>query len=114
MSGWDRSCGASYPDASTLEGFDGFGPGENDLAPLDRCLDCKLPTETADPLVVVEDIPTHAWRVSDAFWQCPSRKTVSWEGTHAERMRRLIRKVSGESGARATVSFFPYSSWRPR
>lgn len=87
------------PKRQFAEVVECFGLGEDDLDPFDRCLDCNVPTEPADPTVVVEEVPPHARRVNDAFWQCPSCETVYWVGTHVERMRRLIRKGLGKSGS---------------
>lgn len=72
-----------------------FDLGETDLDPFSRCFECNTLLQPAEAEVVAEEVPPHARRVNENFQQCPVCDTVYWEGTHVDRMRRLMRQVLG-------------------
>lgn len=84
---------AEAPKRQFAEVVERFGLGERATDPFSRCLDCNVPLEPAGAEVVADEVPPHARRVNDVFRQCPSCETVYWEGSHVDRMRRLMQKV---------------------
>lgn len=69
-------------------------PLDEDLDPLSRCLECNLLLHEASSRAVEEQVPPRALDAYDHFVQCPSCEQVYWEGSHVERMRRLMEKVT--------------------
>lgn len=65
----------------------------DDVHPFRRCVDCNRPLTAAPPAKIREDVPPHARRTHDTFRYCPECESVYWDGTHVERMRRLMRRV---------------------
>jgi hypothetical protein len=58
-----------------------------------RCLRCnaelrEIPTEEA-----VREVPPYVARTQTRFRRCPSCRRIYWRATHAERMRRRLRKM---------------------
>lgn len=81
------------PEAQLTEIVKRFDVGEEDLRPFHRCLECNTPLESAPPSVVKENVPPHARRVNDTFQYCERCDSVYWDGTHVDKMRRLMRRV---------------------
>ena len=82
---------AQAPARQLVEVVRRFGISDASLDPFSRCLDCNVPLEPATASTVATEVPPHARRVNEAFWQCPSCETVYWEGSHVERMRQRLR-----------------------
>lgn len=69
-------------------------PIEDALDPLSRCLECNLRLREAPATAVQEQVPPRALEAYDHFVQCPSCEQVFWEGTHVDRMQRLIDRIT--------------------
>lgn len=86
---------STAPRQQFAEVVDRFALGDSELDPFSRCFDCNTPLKPAEGEVVAEEVPPHARRVNEDFRRCPTCETVYWEGTHVDRMRRLMRQVLG-------------------
>ncbi len=86
---------STAPKQQFAEVVDRFALDDSALDPFSRCFDCNTLLEPAEAEVVAEEVPPHARRVNEDFRQCPTCETVYWEGTHVDRMRRLMRQVLG-------------------
>lgn len=58
-----------------------------------RCNACNHPLREALKTDVSERVPPHAFAEHDAFRECPSCGRVYWEGSHTERIRRVVDEV---------------------
>lgn len=64
------------------------------FAPFTRCMECNGTIDEC-PLGEVRDhVPPKARDRSRKFYRCSDCRKVYWEGTHVERMRRLIDEIS--------------------
>jgi len=65
-----------------------------DLAPrvrlFTRCSACNQPLREASRAEVSERVPPHALATHDRFLECPTCRRVYWEGTHTQRIRRVV------------------------
>ncbi len=77
-------------------------PLEGQVDPLSRCLECNLRLREAPSAAIEEQVPPRALEEYEHFVQCPACEQVFWEGTHVERMHRLIEEVTPSSGASTT------------
>lgn len=62
--------------------------------PLSRCLTCNVSLRPSPPGAVEAQVPPRAKEAHDRFVQCPSCEQVYWEGTHVDRMQKLIASVT--------------------
>lgn len=62
--------------------------------PLSRCLSCNTELQSASPEAIDEQVPPRVRAAHHEFVQCPSCHSVYWDGTHVDRMRRLIGEVT--------------------
>ena len=59
------------------------------IRPFTRCLDCNTILADASRESVLERLPPKI-RDKDVFRVCPSCQRVYWEGSHHERMSKLL------------------------
>jgi len=59
-------------------------------APLTRCSLCNAPLEAAPAEEVKPHVPAFVFAHHDVFARCPSCGRIYWEGTHVDRIRRLL------------------------
>ena len=83
---------ATDPERQLAEVIHHF-PVRDQLAPFSRCMACNSPLESAVPAEVRDRVPEKVVGEYDRFRICPSCDKVFWEGSHVERMRRLIDRV---------------------
>jgi uncharacterized protein with PIN domain len=86
---------STAPKRQFAEVVSRFELDEAALDPFSRCFDCNTLLQSAEAEVVAEEVPPHARRVNEDFRQCPTCERVYWDGTHVDRMRRLMRQVLG-------------------
>jgi len=55
-----------------------------------RCNECNHPLREAHKAGVSERVPPHALAAHARFLECPSCRRVYWEGSHTERIRRVV------------------------
>ncbi|HZW73187.1 MAG TPA: Mut7-C RNAse domain-containing protein [Caldimonas sp.] len=58
--------------------------------PFTRCLGCNTPLRAVDKAEVAERLPPRVRERNDRFTVCDGCARVFWEGTHWQRMRRLV------------------------
>lgn len=61
-------------------------------APFTRCTCCNTPIEPAEP-ADLRDLPTGVLARQQRFWRCPGCGRRYWEGSHHQRMRRLLAEL---------------------
>lgn len=65
-----------------------------------RCNACNHPLRAASKDEVSERVPPFIRGAHDAFFECPGCRRVYWEGTHTQRMRRVVEEVLAGANAR--------------
>lgn len=58
-----------------------------------RCLRCNFALEELPAAEAVRQVPPYVARTQNRFRRCPSCRRIFWRATHAERMRRRLRKM---------------------
>lgn len=58
-----------------------------------RCNECNQPLRQAQRAEVSERVPPHALASHEAFLECASCRRVYWEGSHTQRIRRVVEEV---------------------
>ena len=58
-----------------------------------RCNECNHPLREAPESELAERVPPHALASHDRFLECPTCRRVYWEGSHTERIRRVVDEV---------------------
>ncbi len=71
----------------------------NAVNPFSRCLACNGLLKEVSKEAVLERLPPTARQYYDEFRMCPSCAKVYWDGSHVQRMRRLIAWAVGRSSA---------------
>jgi uncharacterized protein with PIN domain len=64
------------------------------FAPFTRCMECNGEITERPPAEVADQVPPKARERAQSLYQCNQCRRVYWEGTHVERMRRLIEELS--------------------
>lgn len=83
---------ATNPERQLAEVIHRF-PVRDQLAPFSRCMACNTLLEAAVPAAVRDRVPPQVAEEYDRFKVCPSCEKVFWEGSHVQRMQRLIDRV---------------------
>ena len=63
---------------------------EGMLRPFSRCRECNVALVDADKSEVTERLPERVRESYDRFMRCPGCGRVYWEGTHYERLKRML------------------------
>jgi len=61
-----------------------------------RCLRCNAPLVEVDPVEAAREVPPYVARTQTHFRRCPGCRRIFWRATHAERMRRRLRRMGVE------------------
>ncbi|MGO8720713.1 MAG: Mut7-C RNAse domain-containing protein [Acidobacteriaceae bacterium] len=85
---WVRSTEPKQQLLEVVKRFDLAGS----MRPFTRCLDCNTLLEEASRESVLERLPPKIMD-KEVFRVCPSCQRVYWEGSHHERMSKLLRWV---------------------
>jgi len=64
-----------------------------------RCNACNHALRAAPKQEVAERVPLYVRSTRDRFFECPGCRRVYWEGTHTQRMRRVVEDVLAGDGA---------------
>lgn len=68
----------------------------NEMHVLSRCSECNLPLRTISTEQVSGRVPARVLRTHEAFRECVGCRRVYWEGTHTERIRRIVDRFLAE------------------
>jgi uncharacterized protein with PIN domain len=60
------------------------------MQPFSLCLHCNLPLKAAQPQAVLDAVPERLRHRYRQFMHCPGCDRIYWEGSHWERMRRVL------------------------
>ncbi|OGO08089.1 MAG: hypothetical protein A2Y61_01670 [Chloroflexi bacterium RBG_13_60_13] len=64
-----------------------------------RCLECNRNLAPRSRDEVADIVPPYVFRTQHQYMQCPSCLRVYWQGTHWQRMKKALEKVSqGDNG----------------
>lgn len=66
------------------------------IAVLSRCNECDQPVRSAVVDDIRDRVPPHVLEIHHDFSTCPRCGRVFWEGTHAERIRRVVDELLAE------------------
>jgi uncharacterized protein with PIN domain len=90
--GCDAAFDAEISDSDLVR-----GALEEDLRsrsrPFTRCSRCNTELEEAKPEQVAALVPPRVLRAQRRFVRCPSCQGVYWEGSHTDRMRRILDEL---------------------
>lgn len=63
------------------------------IAPFSRCLECNHPLKPVAKEAILERLSPDTGRYFETFFECPSCQKVFWEGSHHEKMTKLIKFI---------------------
>jgi uncharacterized protein with PIN domain len=86
---WVRTTAPREQLREVLERFD----LQHSVKPFTRCLSCNGLLHTAPLAEVQGEVPENAVRYHHDFWRCESCRKIYWQGSHYQRMKRLIEDV---------------------
>lgn len=66
---------------------------KNKIFSFSRCLECNTPLQPLEKEAALERLPRETLRYYDAFFFCPTCEKIYWEGSHFEKMSKLIRFI---------------------
>ena len=72
------------------------------LRPFTRCRECNAELREVPKAEVLERLPQKVRAAYQRFRLCPGCARVYWQGTHYERLRRLLDSVAQRTGADAS------------
>jgi uncharacterized protein with PIN domain len=58
-----------------------------------RCTRCNAPIEAVPREVAAARVPPRVLARNERFWRCPRCERLYWEGSHVDRMRRILERV---------------------
>ena len=64
------------------------------MDPFSRCRECNTPLEDAAPQAVAGRVPPRVRGLYQHFKCCPGCGRVYWEGSHFERMKKLVQRLA--------------------
>lgn len=59
-----------------------------------RCMECNHPLVARSKEEVKELVPPFVWRTQNQYMQCPQCYRIYWRGTHWQRMKAELEKLS--------------------
>ena len=76
---------------------------EGMLRPFSRCRECNVALVDANKSEMAELLPERVREFYDRFMRCPGCARIYWEGTHYERLKRMLAlAMPAENGVRVT------------
>ena len=63
--------------------------------PFTRCTRCNTPVEPVAPESVADRVPPRVLRERERFVRCPDCERIYWDGSHTDRMRRVLEQTLG-------------------
>ena len=66
---------------------------ETKLRPFTRCRECNVALEAVDKAALGERLPQRVRAFYTSFKRCPGCDRIYWEGTHYERLRRMLARA---------------------
>ena len=63
---------------------------QRDARPFTRCTQCNTPVSSVEKEKVLERLPPAVARRFDPYWYCEGCQRVYWQGSHYDRMQRLV------------------------
>ena len=88
---WVRHTDPEAQLAEVLERFDLAGHME----PFSRCGRCNVPVVPVDVEAVADRLPPRTKACIREFHRCPQCERIYWQGSHYDRLRRLLERARG-------------------
>jgi uncharacterized protein with PIN domain len=70
--------------------------GLNQIEEFSRCLECNQSLEPKTKEEVRNLVPPYVLRTQSQYMQCPSCRRIYWRGTHWQRMKKELAKLTDE------------------
>jgi uncharacterized protein with PIN domain len=64
------------------------------LRPFTRCTVCNGALVAVDKAAVTGEVPPRVQALFDAFWRCTECGRIYWQGSHYERLHRLVEQIA--------------------
>ncbi len=68
---------------------------QNHARPFSRCMECNSLLNKVDKDLIMHRLKPLTKRYYDLFYICPTCKRIYWQGSHFNRMSRLLQEVTG-------------------
>jgi uncharacterized protein len=69
----------------------------NKIQPFHRCLRCNHPLEAIDKETIIDRLEPLTKQYFDKFHICHACGQIYWQGSHYERMQRLIEQIAKDT-----------------
>ncbi len=70
--------------------------------PFSRCMECNSLLDKVDKELIMHRLKPLTKRYYDLFYICPTCKRIYWQGSHFNRMNRLLQEVAGSANFNAS------------
>lgn len=74
-----------------------LGLAFDDTRAFTRCDRCNVELEDAPKAAVEGRVPPYVWQTQEEFCRCPSCGRIYWAATHAQRIRKVLERIGGET-----------------
>ncbi len=68
----------------------------NQMHEFERCLECNTKLEKIDNESILGRIPLKVKKIQTNFWYCTNCDKIYWQGTHFEKMKKIISRLLPE------------------
>jgi len=91
---WGRLIRSQQPEAQLAEVINLYGL-QHDLKPFSRCMECNARLQPVDKYLILHELEPLTIRYYDSFQICPDCRRIYWQGSHYQRMKTLLQKITG-------------------
>ena len=83
------------PESQLKEVVDRFNL-KKQFKEFERCLECNTKLEKIDKEKVIAELPLKVKERQNEFWYCKACNKIYWQGTHFEKMKKIIERLFHE------------------
>lgn len=84
----------NFPEMQLFEVLDELQISLSDLKPFSRCLRCNTVLRMIPKSEVFGRVPDYVFQHQYHFSYCSTCNSIYWQGTHYERMKNLVEKIT--------------------
>lgn len=66
------------------------------FSPFSRCMECNTPTNLIEKNKIIDRLEPKTKKYFDTFRICPNCDKIYWNGSHSERMNKIIEKIKNK------------------
>lgn len=88
---WGRLVRSEYPQAQLAEIISLYGLRKQ-IAPFSRCLECNCLLQSVDKSLILHLLEPLTKKYYHQFKRCPDCDRIYWQGSHHQRMRKVLEK----------------------